>query len=302
MVPVVERFGYKATPNERFRDVETGGLREVDISAIGGVRLGKRGWNFVFPFLLVAVKALRCPLVFFTQDEIRMGLFLGSVQMSGLPQEVIDGRGRVVRLAEFLEFDDFHHYYRTGRVASQFCAVYQSRKQAQGRPKKQTGQMAQPLYEAGHMVEGRIDLFSDFEGLAKAVEAEKLEHAKSYCPDLREDRVNLQVYYPIFVTMGPLVECFVGSRRPRWRKVHRAGFLLRHSMGGERREFRIDVVDEAGLKPLLEVIEKDTEGLTKRLWQKRGVVSKSVTHFAKKLRRQSAKARCAYVRGDLPEH
>src|SRR4030042_5298188 len=152
LIPVMERFGYKATPNYRFRDVETGALREIDISAITGSRIGQRGFDFVFPILLLAVKALRCPLVFFTQDEIRMDFFLGQLQMSGLPQEVIDGRGHIVRLAEFLKLEDFHHYYRTGRIASQFCAVYEGKKQDHRKPKKPNGQGPEPLYEAGHVV------------------------------------------------------------------------------------------------------------------------------------------------------
>ncbi|MHC1763624.1 MAG: hypothetical protein AB9869_04855 [Verrucomicrobiia bacterium] len=32
LVPIVESFGYKATPNQRFRDPDTGDLREIDIS------------------------------------------------------------------------------------------------------------------------------------------------------------------------------------------------------------------------------------------------------------------------------
>ena len=32
-------------------------------------------------------------------------------------------------LAYFLQLEKFHHYYRTGRLASQFCAVYESKKQ-----------------------------------------------------------------------------------------------------------------------------------------------------------------------------
>jgi len=42
LVPLVESFGFKATPNERFRDYETGQLRELDIGAIGGIRISNR--------------------------------------------------------------------------------------------------------------------------------------------------------------------------------------------------------------------------------------------------------------------
>ncbi len=298
LVPLVERLGYKATPNDRFRDVETGAVREIDISAITAGQVGKRGFDFIFPILLIAVKALRCPLVFFTQKELRLHYFLGQLQMSGLPQEIIDGRERTVSLSEFLKLEDFHHYYRTGRIASQFCAVYECKKGDQGKREKGESQKPEPSYEAGHIISGRIDLFSDLEGLAMAVEADKTKHATGLCRKFGGETVNLQIYYPVFVTTGPLVECFVGARRAAYRRVHRVGFLLRHSIGGTSRDYHIDVVDEAGLKSLLKVIDKDTERMVERLQRKRSLVSASMIHFVKKLRRQNAEAKSAYMRGD----
>jgi hypothetical protein len=69
LVPLVERFGFKATPNQRFRDPETGELREIDIFAISSAFVSERRFEMIFPILLIAVKTLRCPLVLFTQSE-----------------------------------------------------------------------------------------------------------------------------------------------------------------------------------------------------------------------------------------
>ena len=74
--------------------------------------------------LLIACKNLHCPLVFFTQQEIRMNLFLGPVEVSGLPLQIAR-RGKTVQsLADFLGIEKFHHYYRTGRLAeSVLCGL-----------------------------------------------------------------------------------------------------------------------------------------------------------------------------------
>jgi hypothetical protein len=120
LVPVIERFGFKATPNERFRDPETGDLREIDISAITAEEVKNLGGEFVFPILLIACKNLQCPLVFFTQQEIRLHWFLGNVLLSEFPLEIIGRDKRPMPIGEAFKFEEFHHYYRTGRVARAF--------------------------------------------------------------------------------------------------------------------------------------------------------------------------------------
>ena len=292
LVPLVEGHGFKATPNQRFRDPDTGAQRELDIFAISAARIGRRGTDFVFPILLIACKNLQCPFVFFAQDEVRLDVFLGKLQISGMPQDILMVRGRHQRLADFLKLQNFHHYYRTGRVSSQFCAVYESKRQAGGKKPMQA------IFEAGHFIGGRIDLFADFEALGKALDAEKREHAESFDLDPRDDQINLQIYYPVFVTSGPLVECFVGKRRPKYRKVHRVGFLLRQAYTGKAREYRVDVVDEQGLKRLLEVIMQEADGIAKKIGRHRKVVASSILASAKRLRRTKKEFKLSYICGD----
>jgi hypothetical protein len=291
LVPVVESFGFMATPNERFRDAETGELRELDIGAISGFRIRARGYQFVFPVLLIACKNLSCPIVFFTQQVERSDFFLGPVPVSGLPLQV-RRRGKPNQdLVYFLRLEKFHHYYRTGRLASQFCAVYEAKKQD-----RQKG--SPPVFEAGHTIGGRIELYRDFHSLAQAVVAYKRDHGRSFRLDRNDEEVNLQFYYPIFVTSGPLVECFVGRRTPRYRPVHRIGFLLRTRVGSEQREFRIDVVDEAGVKRLLRVINHEMSQVSDRIRQHRLVIKQSLNWITKKLARRKPKFRRSYVSGE----
>jgi len=290
LVPAIERFGYKATPNERFRDPETGDLRELDISAISAEQVGKRGREFLFPILLIACKNLRCPLVFFAQQEIRLHWFLGRLQVSGLPLQILRKGRDPEPITEFLKVENFHHYYRTGHVASQFCAVYEDEKASQ---KAKT-----PVFEAGHTIGGRIALFNDFDALAKAVLSKKLEHGKSFRLDRRGEDLNLQIYYPIFVTSGPLVECYVGGRRPRYRRVHRIGFLLRSHFGAKEREFRIDVVDEPGLRRLLKTINKESAQITQRIFRRRKAINESLEWITRRLARRKRDSQRSYVSGE----
>src|SRR2546425_936430 len=58
VVPLLEKYGYKATPNDVFEDPETGEAREIDVVAISGKRIGQRGYDFVFPILLIECKNL----------------------------------------------------------------------------------------------------------------------------------------------------------------------------------------------------------------------------------------------------
>jgi hypothetical protein len=85
MAPVLR---LPAAPIAPYQDPVGAKLLELDLFAIGGWQIGKRGTNFIFPVLLIACKNLRCPLVFFTHREPRMQWFLGQVQVSGMPFEI----------------------------------------------------------------------------------------------------------------------------------------------------------------------------------------------------------------------
>jgi hypothetical protein len=289
LVPVIERFGFKATPNERFRDLESGGLREIDVSAITAEQTADSGSEFIFPILLVACKNLQCPIVFFTQQELRLQWFLGKVQVSGLPLEIVSADGKRESVFEFLRLEEFHHYYRTGRIASQFCAVYENKK------------LSPPVFEAGHTIMGRIELFKDFDGLAKAVLSGKQKHGQAFYLGRNRELLNLQIYYPVFLTAGPLVECHVAKRYPRYRQVHRIGFVYRTQIGGDQRDIRIDVVDEEGFKRLLGTIRKEVVEIAKRIRQHNRTMKRSLSLITGRLRRWKPERQKAYVSGELPD-
>jgi hypothetical protein len=278
LVPVVERFGFKVTPNQRYHDPTTGKSLELDLFAISGRRIGKRGLDLIFPVLLIACKNLRCPLIFFTHREMPLHWFVGTVHMSGLPFE-LQRALQTETIVKFFRFEEFHHYYRTGHIASQFCAVYETNKKDR------------PKFEAGHTIAGRIELFSEFDALARIVELEKRKHAKGWNPDPDREVVNLQIYYPVFVTAGPLFECFVGKGRVKYRRVHRVGYLHRTDRASGEQEYRFDIVDRLGLKRLLEIIEVEGQEMEKRVRKNRGLFRENVLRLTKDLMRKNIETR-----------
>jgi hypothetical protein len=219
---------------------------------------------------LIACKNLRCPLIFFTHREMPLHWFVGKVHMSGLPFQ-LQRRQQTETIGKFFRFEQFHHYYRTGHIASQFCAVYETNKKDR------------PKFEAGHTIAGRIGLFSEFEALARIVELEKRKHAKDWKPEPDREVVNLQIYYPIFVTAGPLFECFVGKGRVKYRRVHRVGYLHRTDEPSGEEEYRVDIVDELGLKRLLEIIEHEGEEMERRVRKNRALFRANILRLTRDL-------------------
>jgi hypothetical protein len=112
----------------------------------------------------------------------------------------------------------------------------------------------------------------------------------------RED-INLQIYYPILVTAGALDECFVGSGRPRYRRVHRIGLVHRRIHAGSARDERIDVVDVVGLRSLLGVIERDVIELSARLRRSQVALERALTTITPRLSRMEPSMRREVLAG-----
>jgi len=262
LVPLLKARGYHAIPNYKFLSSD-GSASELDIYAISAHEISRRR-GYVWRTLLIECKNLRCPLVLFTQRELlRTTDFLGYPHISGLPQRVFE-RGGAFDISDFLKLENFHHYYSRAKTATQFCAIAErSRKGSTGgteggKPTKRNTDD----YIAGHHV-GDIDLYGD--GIFKLVQAvrnDKRDFAARFsAKEIADQRVDLWFHYPIFVTAGTLYECQVTDRRPRYRRVHTAGFLHRgiQTAAGLADDCRIDIVDASGLRVLLQRIERETD-------------------------------------------
>lgn len=272
LVPLVQNLGYYTVPNYGFTDLETGESREMDIYAMGAesiTKFGKR--EFIFPVLLIECKNLRSPLVFFTQQEARTRHLIGDAQLSGLPKEVITAEGRQ-DILDFLNFEAFHHYYRTGRIASQFCVVH----------KKGNSSFA------SHDLEGVGNLYHKMVlPMIKAVQFEIEEHEDSWRYEPGREVINLQFYYPVIITKGDLYECFVGGKRPKYRRVHRINFIRRYHSEKIKGEYRIDVVTETGFRRLLNTIEQEIHNIAARIKRKKELLRRSANSIARERARKS---------------
>jgi hypothetical protein len=269
IVPMLEKQGYKATPNHVFVDPETGEAREIDVFAISGERIMPRSLDFIFPILLIECKNLVAPLVFFTQNEIPISELAGDVQVAGIPLE-IERKDEKISLSDFLGIEKFHHYYQTRRLSTQFCCVFEKEKGGKKR------------WIAAHDLEGMGNLYQRLViPLLKGVEAQRRELMESYYRDPERERINLEFYFPIILTAGPLFECFVGRSRPKYRRVHQIAFIRRHKSKLLSGDCRIDVVEQTGFRRLLGTIDKDVRELARRIKSKRKILYANMFRIAK---------------------
>jgi hypothetical protein len=283
LAPVFKRAGYHPTPNYRFHN-QSDSISELDIYAISAAPIPGKSREFVWISLLVECKNLRCPLVFFTHKEvIRMSLLLGEPHIAGLPQQA-KVRKRLVGLVDFLKIEDFHHYYSRTKISSQFCAIVEKKKSANISKGSKAPPRTADDFVAGHQV-GELDLYSDaILKLVQAVEAEKQEYANRFTKDeCADERVDLWLYYPIFVTAGALYECSVRDRNVTYKRVHRIGFLHRgHELAGTKsKDFRMDIVDPMGLRDLLKRIDREAEKIADAVRRKYRALAKSRHALAK---------------------
>ena len=296
LLPLIEKAGYRAEPNHRYRDSD-GVMRELDISATSAKEIFPRKREFLWVDLMIECKNLRCPLVFFVHREIRMSYFLGYPHISGLPQLVFR-KGRFVDLADFLKVDRFHHYYSRAKIATQFCAVYDRSKPRTGG----SGKSGNPEdFIAGHRV-GEVDLYGDgILKLVKAVLQEKRQDAERFGKnELANERVDLWLHYPIFVTSGPLYECALTKHAPEYRRVHRVGFLHRGEgvLGGEP-DCRIDVVDPQGLRYILKAIDKESDRIAKKVRESYKQLGSSRRRLGGRLAEASKLGRIRFIAGEV---
>jgi hypothetical protein len=293
LVPGIERAGYVATPNHRFTIPGETVDHELDIFAISATHVDPAKKHWVFPILLIECKNLEAPIVVFTHDEARSRYSTGMPQLSGLPKTVHLARNSRQSLADFLDCDTWHHYYRGARAGRQFCVVAE-RKQGQSHVGKA---LTSQNYVAGHRA-GELDLHKALQQLVGAVHAEQLVHARSWVPGKpASEFINVQIYYPILVTAGTLYECFMGSARPRYRRVHRSGLVVSHVRGDAVVDERLDIVDARGLRDLLDVIERDVHRMTARMRRSLDLLETNVHRFAAALVRAGKAKRISLLYG-----
>jgi len=265
---IVRNHPYFVIPNHAFRDPESGENREMDIFAIGAKAVVEQEKDFIFPILLIECKNIQSPLVFFSHKEVPSRYIIGDLQISGIPKEIKTKDGFEKDLAEYLELEKICHYYKTGSISTQFCAIV-----SKGKGFIATHKIDGPL---GNLYESMIL------PVIKALHYEKEMHENSYYPDPQNETINLQLYYPIVVINGSLFECLLkDSGKPIYKRVQRVNFLRRYESTEISGEYRIDVVVKESLGEVLGEIDKEIEMITKRVKQNRDELIENARRIAK---------------------
>ncbi|MGB2677904.1 MAG: hypothetical protein WAN12_12555 [Candidatus Acidiferrum sp.] len=143
---------------------------------------------------------------------------------------------------------------------------------------------------AGHEIEGAGNLFlGAVLPLIKAVRVEMEEHENSWKYVPGKEIINLQFYYPILLTKGELYECFLGGKKPAYKRVHRINYIRRHKSAKVQGEFRIDVVTERGFRRLLKTVETEISEIARRIKRKKAILRDSANKIAREKLKEGRK-------------
>ena len=247
LAPLIEVFGYYLTPNYNFMDQDEGVSREIDIHAIGGYKISRGRYDFIFPVILAECKKNETPFVFFTHDHPFKGIeSLNDVLLSGVPLEIYDRKFEgLISICDFLKIFKFHHFAQTERISTQFCRIIRT----------------------GNKIEAKQEMVYDkiIVPLIKVVNNEINEHNESWVPDPEDDEINLQVYYPLVVLKGELYEWYVGNKNKKPKPVQHIVFLRHYESRAIKGEFKIDIITKDYLNTYLEIINSEITEIKKRM-------------------------------------
>jgi len=247
-------FGY-VVPNDVFLDIESGESRELDVFAIAGRKIGHK-MNFIFPIALIAIKKIA--LVCFMRNEIMTRYTLGDIHISGTPKTIYS-RGEETDLAEYINLERIHHFYKYRKVSSQFWTPLEKNKDKKG-----------DYFYRGLILP-----------LIKSVVAQIEEHEKNWYFDPEEEPINLQIYYPVIV-VDNLWECNLTKNGQKYKKISRIGFVSRYSSEKITGTYLIDICDKEGLKDLLKIINKEEEQIVRIIRKKIKTIENSAFAEAKR--------------------
>jgi len=116
---IIEKKGYYVQANTVFRDEETGKSREIDLEALAGIQIYRKGHNFLFPYIICECENNSQPVVFFQREIFFDFTFHYEVKCSGIPVKFWEKDG-FVSLSEFMGLEKFHHYCK-GPFSTQYC-------------------------------------------------------------------------------------------------------------------------------------------------------------------------------------
>ena len=262
------RDGYYVEANASYQDPDTGKSRELDVFAISGQQAGPSDHDYVFPILLIECVNNTQPVALLTKDPMVPFLHQEEIKLSGLPVKVRNGGSSRTwqPLMEYLGAEHWHHYCQ-GRVATQFCSFV----------KKRGGEREwMATHEGTH--------FDAFKKLCDAVDYYRDSHFRSWTFD-DEEAVSIQIYYPVVVFQGELLEAVPGKRTVRLRRAPHLQMRRSVATHGLERDYQIDVIQERYLPKYLDLVDEEIAKMTRLMRRRRAIIRKAVDDITRQARR-----------------
>ncbi len=271
---VFRRRAYYVETNSVFPDPRTGSSRELDVNALGATNAGPGERDFLFTAFLIECVNNPEPLVLITKTPQVGFLHHEDLKLSGLPVKFpVKGRPHDwTRLTDYLGAEKYHHYCR-GRVATQYCSFQK---------KRQPPNDWMAWHDEAH--------FEAFRKLSVAVDHAVADHFRRWT-FRGEEPINIQVYYPVLVVQGELLEA-----RPSRGTLHLASrghiaFRRSEFLEGEERHYQIDVVQERHFMRFLALVERESNQMAGLLRRRHREVRSAIERIARRARRFKAPER-----------
>lgn len=239
---VFRRKAYYVEANSVFPDPSTGTSREIDVYALTTTRAGPGDTDFLFTAFLIECINNREPLVLITKEPLVGFLHHYEIKVSGLPVKfpAKDRPHEWLRLTDYLDVEKYHHYCR-GRVATQYCSFQK---------KKQPSHDWMAWHDEVH--------FDAFRKLSAAADHSVADHFGRWSFGDHEP-VNIQIYYPILVVQGELIEARPVRSTVRLRRRPHIAFRRSEFVKGEEKAYQIDVVQERYLPRFVAHVERESK-------------------------------------------
>jgi hypothetical protein len=258
----VEASEYYVEPNYSFEDQDTGIARELDFHAVRVESISERKGEFIFVVILGSCKDNKNPYVFFTRELFTSGIMLTSdVPIAGCPLEIYDEIGDNWKLEDYLALHKFLHIGGTDIVSSQFCEL----KQRKGKWEIQSETIFKNAI---------VPLF-------KALSADVTSYNEEHIPSSETEGIDYQIYYPLIVLNGPLLQYHVPPEGPSHLEQSQHIVVVRpYESRTVKCRYAIDVIHESYLENYLKLIDKEVTKFTNLVRHHKKILTQSIRNIA----------------------
>lgn len=258
----LRRAGFYVQANASYQDPLTTKSREFDLYAMSAEKAGPGEIDYIFLVLLIECVNNPQPLALLTKEPQAAFLHQHEVRVSGLPVKFPNPKDAEswLSMAEFLEFEKFHHYCK-GRIATQYCTFQ----------KKKDGQ-----WMAWHDEEH----FDAFKKLCDVLDYSERGHARSWRFNGPEP-LNVEIYYPLLVLQGELWDARATTKGVTLKRARHLQF--RRSVAAIKQyEYQMDVIEERFLGPYITMIQGEIATVAQLLKGRPEAVRQAIDRIVEK--------------------